>query len=563
MNKNRLLPIASSLSIACILVALFFVTLTTHATYPMHYLDDGWKVVINGEEYEDITLSRLYDTMSTKLDRGDRVTISRALPDSEYIPSAVLLYRSRYVAFYTYVNEKEIYNYGSEYYNSGKFIGKHYHIISLPSDYAGKTLTIDMIVSEKNPFTAVEPILLGSHDDVAGKLTHSNLFVIATAIFVFLFGVVFLCIALLFTSAVPEVRSLLCGSLFCITLGIWLLCYYNVLSMFLFTMNETLLEYITMYLLVPFCYVLLYLIQNLKGQRIYTTIMLISCAVPLVQYGLHFFFNIHLRSTLILCHATGLFGFGVLTYYAIKSSREKTLPASSIMQLTGLFTFCICELIHLIIYFLDIYHIRTISVINMLIICGGTLFYVICQLSTYMIYITDSFAQKQENVSLTHLAYADGLTHLANRAKSDKLMEELNSAEDDYCILSIDLNGLKIVNDKFGHPAGDKYIKDLSKVLLNTFGDESFCARIGGDEFLVVIRDAEGKDINSLIERMNSAINVMNALYPEYNRSAATGYAFKHELESNSSHEVYLLADQRMYEMKRKMHEELGIHARL
>ena len=135
-------------------------------------------------------------------------------------------------------------------------------------------------------------------------------------------------------------------------------------------------------------------------------------------------------------------------------------------------------------------------------------------------------------MSLSHLAYADGLTHLANRAKSDKLMDELNNAKDDYCILSIDLNGLKIVNDKYGHPTGDKYIKDFSKVLMNTFGDESFCARIGGDEFLVVIRDAGGKDIN-------------------------------HELESGGSHEVYLLADQRMYEMKRKMHEELGIHARL
>ncbi|MBP3278510.1 MAG: hypothetical protein J6M44_06110 [Butyrivibrio sp.] len=62
---------------------------------------------------------------------------------------------------------------------------------------------------------------------------------------------------------------------------------------------------------------------------------------------------------------------------------------------------------------------------------------------------------------------------------------------------------------------------------------------------------------------MNSALNVMNALYPEYHRSVATGYAFKHELPNATSHEVYLLADERMYEMKRKMHEELGIHNRL
>ena len=140
-------------------------------------------------------------------------------------------------------------------------------------------------------------------------------------------------------------------------------------------------------------------------------------------------------------------------------------------------------------------------------------------------------------------------------------MDELTT---DYCIISIDLNGLKIVNDKFGHPSGDKYIKDFSKVLISTFGDVGMCARIGGDEFLVIIRDSVGKDIELLLGRMDSALNVMNALYPEYQRSVATGHAFRHECgDKATSHEVYLLADQRMYEKKRKMHEELGIKNRL
>ncbi len=67
-----------------------------------------------------------------------------------------------------------------------------------------------------------------------------------------------------------------------------------------------------------------------------------------------------------------------------------------------------------------------------------------------------------------------------------------------------------------------------------------------------------------MMGRMNSALNVMNALYTEYNRSVATGYAYKHECPKDaSSHQVYLIADQRMYENKRKMHEELGIHNRI
>ncbi len=63
---------------------------------------------------------------------------------------------------------------------------------------------------------------------------------------------------------------------------------------------------------------------------------------------------------------------------------------------------------------------------------------------------------------------------------------------------------------------------------------------------------------------MESALNVMNAIYAEYQRSVATGYAFRHECRGEvTSHEVYLLADERMYENKRRMNEELGIKQRL
>ena len=144
------------------------------------------------------------------------------------------------------------------------------------------------------------------------------------------------------------------------------------------------------------------------------------------------------------------------------------------------------------------------------------------------------------------------------------MMEDLDKTELDYCIISIDLNGLKYVNDEFGHPSGDKYIKDFAKVLTTTFDETGFCARIGGDEFLVILEDTTDGNIEALLGRLTSALNVMNALYSEYHRSVATGYAFRHECPENAtSHEVYLLADQRMYELKRKMHEELGIHNRL
>ena len=233
--------------------------------------------------------------------------------------------------------------------------------------------------------------------------------------------------------------------------------------------------------------------------------------------------------------------------------------------MAGLVAFAIAEISHLIIYYLlNTWHIRDYYFLSIVTIDTGCLVFVMCQLANYLLFITSAYAQRQENASLSHLAYADGLTNLANRARADKVMQDLNNTDYDYCVISVDLNGLKTVNDEFGHPSGDRYIKDFAKVLTTTFGDVGFCARIGGDEFLVVLEDSSERDVESLLNRMNSALNVMNALYSEYHRSVAAGYAFRHECpESATSHEVYLLADQRMYETKKKMHEELGIHNRL
>ena len=114
-----------------------------------------------------------------------------------------------------------------------------------------------------------------------------------------------------------------------------------------------------------------------------------------------------------------------------------------------------------------------------------------------------------------------------------------------------------------GHAEGDKYILDFSKILTSTFAEHGMCARIGGDEFIVIIRDADSLNIDELITKMSSALDVLNALYPTYVRSVATGYAYRHERLGKSSHEVYLLADRRMYENKKIMHEKLGIEVRM
>ena len=463
-----------------------------------------------------------------------------------------------------YLDGEEIYTFALDMYRKQQFIGKMYHFISLPLEYGGKELSIRMVAGEANAFNKLAAIQLGSQPDVESQFIHTHMAIIATGMFLFVFGIAFLCITMFFVSDTPDIMSLFIGSMFCMNLGAWITSYYNVLSPFFYTRFETQIEYFTMYLIVPYCYLMLYFIQKIERKTLFISLGLISTGLTLTQFILHFVFNIHLRATLPLYHIVAVMSFGLLVYYLIRNIRKKDLTPSGRIQMAGIVAFAVAEIIHLGVYFLGNYHFPYSEFLGIITIDSGCLIFVMCQLANYMLYVTQSYAQRKENSSLTHLAYADGLTNMANRARADKIMEDFNNVDTDYCIISIDLNGLKFVNDEFGHPSGDKYIKDFSKVLTTTFGEEGFCARIGGDEFLVLIQDSADKDIDVLIGRMNSALNVMNALYSEYHRSVATGYAFRHECpEGSPSHEVYLLADQRMYEEKRKMHEELGIKNRL
>ena len=563
MFKSKAFSLVTSILIAVILFIFCALTLNFVPKSPTTLLDQGWDVTINNKLYGDVTLTEFDEILDKKLELGDHIVLAKILPDIGYIPNPTIIFKSKYTTLKCFLDGEEIYSFGDDYFQKTKFLGMQYHIITLDSDYSGKILILDMYATENNPFISLEPVRLGSHEDVSGDLVHSNLLVIATGVFMFMFGVAYMSIALLFVSWFPQIRSLLLGAIFCMNTGVWLLTYYNVLAFFVYTPLETQIEFFTLYMIVPQCYFIVYYVLDLKKSRIFKALMFVSCCVPAFQYILHYLFNIHLRVTLPLYHLNGLVGFIIFVYYLIKMSRESKLDSSAKIQMTGLLFFAISMIMHLVIYALESANIHTIPFANKLMISIGCLLFVMCQLSTYLINITEYYAKKQENISLTHLAYADGLTNLANRAKADKYMEDLDSTSDDYCIVSIDLNGLKQINDEYGHPTGDRYIKDFSKVLSNTFDEHGLCARVGGDEFIVILKGNAAEEVENLIDRMNSALNVMNALYTEYKRSVSAGFAFKHEFNNPTAHKVYMRADQRMYEQKKKMHKEMGMHTRL
>ena len=109
------------------------------------------------------------------------------------------------------------------------------------------------------------------------------------------------------------------------------------------------------------------------------------------------------------------------------------------------------------------------------------------------------------------LARTDGLTGLLNRrAFDDELAIAVTRAErypQDLSLITLDIDNFKQLNDTYGHPAGDKVIRAVSRVLLATSRRVDRVARIGGEEFAIVLADTSSTAALRLAERLRQAIS--------------------------------------------------------
>jgi diguanylate cyclase (GGDEF)-like protein len=118
---------------------------------------------------------------------------------------------------------------------------------------------------------------------------------------------------------------------------------------------------------------------------------------------------------------------------------------------------------------------------------------------------------RQTQERLTHLANMDVLSGLPNRGRVRQLLGEAlreGTANNGACaILFLDLDGFKPVNDTFGHPKGDAVLRAVAKRLVTEVGAFGHVGRMGGDEFAVVVPDAQGrKKVEQLAQRIIESI---------------------------------------------------------
>jgi len=119
-------------------------------------------------------------------------------------------------------------------------------------------------------------------------------------------------------------------------------------------------------------------------------------------------------------------------------------------------------------------------------------------------------------------------------------------------LLYADLDGMKQINDRFGHAEGDCAIMETARLLTSTFRNSDIVARLGGDEFAILALDVSPPDVDRLGERLEESVRARNARMPHpYPLAVSVGAVHYDPSSPCSLEELLARADALMYERKR------------
>ena len=518
-------------------------------------LDNRGVAFFRGDTLEVPSISNYMSPTGTRY--GDSIALRFDLPEFTS-PTMTLRFRSVHVAFDVFQGGEKIYTFGHDRASRGKFIGSGFHYVPLFHSASGKPIELRAFYAIDDNRKAFYDFDLLPSEYANSDYYARHVFALVVGAFLTLFGILALLIGVATAFyGISASRPMMIG-LLSTSLGLWTLCYMKLFQIISFnlTLNSA-IEYMSLYFApLPFCL----LLMNMRKGKITAwrwwgilVVVIIGAILLIVNSILHFTGVAPFPKTLPLFHF--YVGAGMVYLVASGALYSSKMELSGKVLTLGVVFFAVVTAFDLVRYNLCLRYSVGHSLLEMTWLPFAALVFVMMLMASYLVYLFHILEDKAEKDVLSTMAYVDSLTGLFNRAKCQQIFGFLDKSTADFAIVSIDLNGLKTVNDHYGHAVGDNLIKAFASVLKQAFAGLGTAIRMGGDEFLAIVRNEHVADLPAAIERMQDLQKNCKEELP-IPLEAAYGIAYRSE-SGGDADTVYRAADKRMYEMKSTMKSKL------
>ena len=487
------------------------------------------------------------------------------IPDTKGIVMPALEFNTSYSCYSLFLNGDEIASYGEPSTAEKKVTPKKIEFIQLPEDCAHQKLEILVTATSDVRFTC-SSFYFGDMEDLHIHYMQNRRLPIFVGGFLVIFGLL-LSITIPFIKGIStKNRSILFHGPAILDLGLYILCYNQMMRLFVASPSLCVyIEHITLYLF-PFFLQCIISFAEEETKKSDTILLAIDFAFPISALVPSMTGGAYISDVLYVAHVMMVLqSIIVIRKFVIYQNKLKTtsqdhyLYNGTIATLTvmvGILVLIASALLEMVIWYLpSVIGLTINSILRGSLLMYGALFLTACMIASYFYYLVAGQNEETIEKELEGIAYEDELTSLSNRAYCQQQMELMRRNKKKCTIISFDMDGLKQANDILGHQIGDRMIRDFAAVLKETYaGDALLCGRMGGDEFIVALEDESEDYCRETISRFKLNLGKKNDTLREYYLKASWGYAFLHEVKDFDTRACYMLADERMYEMK-KMHK--------